>query len=223
LHNQTGSINALLKQQLSLESMNCATGQSSKLACWLHCLGFGDTSINEGETCMLDAFTKVISQADARGDYLNGGQIDALLQMVKDGPKRMDVVNRITGNATAIVTNAARALFDEQPQLIAPGGNAYTHRRMAACLRDMDIVLRYVTYAMFTGDGSVLDDRCLNGLRETYLALGVPGGSVAESIRKMKEAAIAVANDRAGVTQGDCSSLMAELGSYFDRAAAAVG
>jgi phycocyanin beta chain len=39
----------------------------------------------------------------------------------------------------------------------------------------------------------------------------------------MKEAAIALANDRNGVTQGDCSSLIAELSSYFDRAAAAVG
>jgi phycocyanin beta chain len=172
---------------------------------------------------MLDAFTKVVSQADARGEYVNAGQIDALLAMIKDGPKRMDVVNRITGSASAITTNAARALFDDQPQLIAPGGNAYTHRRMAACLRDMDIILRYVTYAIFTGDASVLDDRCLNGLRETYLALGVPGGSVAESVRKMKEAALAIANDRSGVTQGDCSSLMAELGAYFDRAASAVG
>jgi phycocyanin beta chain len=172
---------------------------------------------------MLDAFTKVVSQADARGEYVNGNQIDALLQAVKDGPKRMDVVNRITGNASSIVTNAARSLFDAQPQLIAPGGNAYTHRRMAACLRDMDIILRYVTYATFTGDASVLDDRCLNGLRETYLALGVPGASVAEAVRKMKDAAIAIANDRAGVTQGDCSSLMAEVGGYFDRAAAAVG
>jgi phycocyanin beta chain len=143
--------------------------------------------------------------------------------MIKEGPKRMDVVNRITGSASAITTNAARALFDDQPQLIAPGGNAYTHRRMAACLRDMDIILRYVTYAIFTGDASVLDDRCLNGLRETYLALGVPGGSVAESVRKMKEAALAIANDRNGVTQGDCSSLMAELSAYFDRAASAVG
>ncbi len=172
---------------------------------------------------MLDAFTKVVSQADARGDYVNAGQIDALLQIVKDGPKRMDVVNRLTGNSSAIVTNAARSLFDEQPQLIAPGGNAYTHRRMAACLRDMDIVLRYVTYAIFTGDASVLDDRCLNGLRETYLALGVPGGSVAEGVNKMKAAALAIAGDRAGVTQGDCASLMAELSSYFDRAAGAVG
>jgi phycocyanin beta chain len=172
---------------------------------------------------MLDAFTKVVSQADARGDYVNAGQIDALLQLVKDGSKRMDVVNRLTGSSSAIVTNAARSLFDEQPQLIAPGGNAYTHRRMAACLRDMDIVLRYVTYAIFTGDASVLDDRCLNGLRETYLALGVPGGSVAEGVNKMKAAALAIAGDRAGVTQGDCASLMAELSSYFDRAAGAVG
>jgi len=172
---------------------------------------------------MLDAFTKVVSQADTRGDYVSGAQIDALMQMVTGGTKRMDVVNRITSSASDIVTDAARTLFDEQPQLIAPGGNAYTNRRMAACLRDMDIILRYITYAMFTGDGSVLDDRCLNGLRETYLALGVPGGSVAESVRKMKDAAIAIANDRNGVTQGDCSSLMSELSTYFDRAAQAVG
>jgi phycocyanin beta chain len=172
---------------------------------------------------MFDAFTKVVSQADARGEFVSTSQIDALSATVKDGSKRLDAVNRITGSASAIVTNAARTLFDEQPQLIAPGGNAYTHRRMAACLRDMDIILRYVTYATFTGDGSVLDDRCLNGLRETYLALGVPGGSVAEAVRKMKDAAIAIANDRNGVTPGDCSSLMSEIGSYFDRAASAVG
>lgn len=172
---------------------------------------------------MLDAFTKVVSQADARGDYVSAAQIDALAQMVAEGNKRMDTVNRITSNASAIVTNAARALFDSQPQLIAPGGNAYTNRRMAACLRDMDIILRYVTYAIFTGDASVLDDRCLNGLRETYLALGVPGASVADSVTKMRDAAIAIANDRNGVTPGDCSSLMAEVSAYFDRAAAAVG
>lgn len=172
---------------------------------------------------MLDAFTKVVSQADTRGDYISDAQIDALKSMVGDGTKRLDVVNRITSNASTIVADAARSLFAEQPQLIAPGGNAYTNRRMAACLRDMEIILRYVTYAIFTGDGSVLDDRCLNGLRETYLALGVPGSSVATGVNKMKEAAIAIANNPSGVTRGDCSSLMSEVGSYFDRATAAVG
>ncbi|GET37992.1 phycocyanin subunit beta [Microseira wollei] len=171
---------------------------------------------------MLDAFTKVVAQADNQGQLVSNTQIDALLAMVKDGAKRTDVVNRITSNSSTIVTNAARALFEEQPQLIAPGGNAYTNRRVSACLRDMDIILRYVTYAVFLGDASVLDDRCLNGLRETYLALGVPTASMATSIAKMKDAAIAIASDRNGITPGDCSALMAELASYFDRAAAAV-
>jgi phycocyanin beta chain len=172
---------------------------------------------------MLDAFTKVVSQADNQGQLVSDTQLDALLAMVKDGAKRTDVVNRITSNSSAIVTNAARALFDDQPQLIAPGGNAYTNRRVSACMRDMDIILRYVTYAVFLGDSSALDDRCLNGLRETYVALGVPSSSMATSILKMKEAAIAIANDRNNIQPGDCSSLMAELSGYFDRAAAAVG
>jgi len=172
---------------------------------------------------MFDAFAKVVAQADTRGEYLSDSQIDALSAMVREGNKRLDTVNRITGNASAIVANAARALFAEQPQLIAPGGNAYTNRRMAACLRDMEIILRYVTYAIFTGDASVLDDRCLNGLRETYVALGVPGASVAAGVNKMKEAALAIANDPNGVTPGDCSALMAEVSGYFDRAAGAVG
>ena len=171
---------------------------------------------------MFDAYTKVVSQADARGDFLSNDQLDALSRVTSDGLKRIDAVNRMTGSASKIVADAARALFAEQPQLIAPGGNAYTNRRMAACLRDMEIILRYVTYATFTGDASVLNDRCLNGLRETYVALGSPGASVAAGIEKMKAAAIAIVNDPANITPGDCSSLVSEIGSYFDLAAAAV-
>ena len=73
---------------------------------------------------MFDAFTKVVAQADARGEFINAGQIDALAAMVSESNKRMDAVNRITSNASKIVTNAARDLFDQQPALIAPGGNA---------------------------------------------------------------------------------------------------
>nr|QVY57970.1 phycocyanin, beta subunit [Betaphycus gelatinus] len=171
---------------------------------------------------MLDAFAKVVAQADARGEFLSNLQLDALEVMVAEGNKRLDIVNRITSNASAIVTNSARALFAEQPQLVQPGGNAYTSRRMAACLRDMEIILRYVSYAMIAGDSSVLDDRCLNGLRETYQALGTPGTSVAVAVQKMKEASIALANDSSNITSGDCSSLISELSIYFDRAAVAV-
>jgi phycocyanin beta chain len=169
-----------------------------------------------------DVFSKVVSQADSRGAYLSDDQVDALINLVKDGNKRIDAVNRITSNSSAIVASAARELFAEQPQLTAPGGNAYTNRRAAACLRDLEIILRYVTYAIFAGDASILEDRALNGLRETYVALGTPGASVAAGVEKLKEASIRIVSDTANITQGDCSSLISELSGYFDRAASAV-
>ena len=171
---------------------------------------------------MLDAFAKVVSQADTRGEFLSDSQIDGLQAMVADGNKRLDVVNTLTSNSSTIVSNAARALFDSQPALIAPGGNAYTNRRMAACLRDLEIILRYITYAAFSGDASILEDRCLNGLKETYQALGVPSSSMSAAVKNMKDEAIALVSDPTAFTQGDCSNLIAEVGSYFDLAARAV-
>ena len=171
---------------------------------------------------MFDAFTKVVAQADARGQFISANEIDALAAMVSGSNKRLDAVSRISNNASTIVANAARELFAQQPALISPGGNAYTSRRMAACLRDMEIILRYVTYSAFTGDASVLEDRCLNGLRETYLALGTPGTSVATGVNLMKDAALSIVNDSAGISSGDCASLSSEIGTYFDRAAASV-
>ena len=77
--------------------------------------------------------SSVVAQADARGQFLNASEIDALAAMVSDSNKRLDAVNRITSNASSIVADAARQLFAQQPALIALGGNAYTSRRMAAC------------------------------------------------------------------------------------------
>lgn len=171
---------------------------------------------------MIDAFVRVISQADAKGEFLSRDQLDDVRKMVNEGNRRMDIVNRITADAPAIYTNATRKLFAEQPQLIKPGGNAYTNRRAAACLRDMEIILRYVTYAMLSGDASVLDDRCLNGLRETYETLGVPGSSVADGVQFMKNISLQMISE-SNRSSTDDSDLMSELASYFDRASAAVG
>ena len=75
---------------------------------------------------MFDAFTKVVAQADARGQFISTSEIDALAAVVSDSNKRLDAVNRISSNASTIVADAARQLFAQQPALIAPGGNAYT-------------------------------------------------------------------------------------------------
>jgi phycoerythrocyanin beta chain len=171
---------------------------------------------------MLDAFSRVVEQADKKGAYLSSDEINALQGMVADSNKRLDVVNRLTSNASSIVANAYRALVAERPQIFNPGGACFHHRNQAACIRDLGFILRYVTYSVLAGDSSVMDDRCLNGLRETYQALGTPGDAVASGIQKMKEAALNIANDPNGITRGDCSQLMSEVASYFDRAASAV-
>jgi len=171
---------------------------------------------------MNDVFGKVVAQADSKGAFLTDAEFSALQNVIAEGNKRLDAVNRLTSSASQIVTNAIKELFAEEPALNAPGGPAYPSRNVAACMRDMDIILRYVTYAVAAGDASVLNERCLNGLRETYQALGVPGSSVANGVQKMKKAAVAAVNSPAGITPGDCSALISEIESYFDRAAAAV-
>lgn len=172
---------------------------------------------------MLDAFSRVVDQADRSGAYLSNDQINALSAMVSDSNKRLDVVNRLNANASTIVSNAYRALVAERPQIFNAGGACFHNRNQAACIRDMGFILRYVTYSILAGDASVMDDRCLNGLRETYQALGTPGDAVASGIRKMKDAATGIANDPKNITKGDCSQLMSEVAGYFDRAAGAVG
>lgn len=171
---------------------------------------------------MLDAFSRVVDQADRKGSYLSDDEINGLSAMVADSNKRLDIVNRLTSNASSITANAYRALVAEQPQVFGPGGPCFHHRNQAACIRDLGFILRYVTYSVLAGDASAMDDRCLNGLRETYQALGTPGATVASGIQKMKDAAVGIANDPNGISKGDCSNLISELSGYFDRAAAAV-
>lgn len=186
---------------------------------------------------MLDAFSRAAVAADASGSFLGGDKLAALKSFVAEGNKRLDAVNSISTSASCIVTDSVAGMICENPGLTSPGGNCYTNRRMAACLRDGEIVLRYVAYALLSGDASVLQDRCLNGLKETYAALGVPTGSAARAVAIMKACAVAHINGtndgrgpqatnnplkRGTTTQGDCSALAAEAASYFDAVNSAI-
>ncbi|MCA6522357.1 MAG: C-phycoerythrin subunit beta [Pseudanabaena sp.] len=183
---------------------------------------------------MLDAFSRAVVSADASTSVV--GDINALKAFVASGNRRLDAVNAIASNASCMVSDAAAGMICENQGLIQAGGNCYPNRRMAACLRDAEIILRYVTYALLAGDSSVLDDRCLNGLKETYSALGVPTTSTVRAVQIMKAQAVAHIQDnpseaRAGaklrkmgtpVVEDRCASLVAEASSYFDRVIAAL-
>jgi phycobilisome core component len=147
---------------------------------------------------MRDAVTNLIRNYDLTGRYLDRAAIDRLKDYFASGKARVAAAAIINANAAAIVRQAGSQLFEEVPELIRPSGNAYTTRRYSACLRDMDYYLRYASYALVAGDNNVLDERVLQGLRETYNSLGVPIGPTVRGIQIMKEMVKAMATD-AGV------------------------
>ncbi|MFP4121081.1 allophycocyanin subunit beta [Coleofasciculus sp.] len=136
---------------------------------------------------MRDAITSLIRNYDISGRYLDRDAIDLLKSYFDSGTARIMAAAVVNANAASIVKQAGSQLFEDVPELIRPGGNAYTTRRYAACLRDMDYYLRYASYALVAGSMDVLDERVLQGLRETYNSLGVPIGPTVRGIQIMKD------------------------------------
>lgn len=136
---------------------------------------------------MRDAVTSLIKNYDVAGRYFDRNAIDTLKEYFDSGTARVQAAAAINSNAAALVKQAGSKLFEELPELIRPGGNAYTTRRLAACLRDMDYYLRYATYALVAGNTNVLDERVLQGLRETYNSLGVPIGPTVRGVQILKD------------------------------------
>ncbi|MGF1482668.1 MAG: allophycocyanin subunit beta [Cyanophyceae cyanobacterium] len=135
---------------------------------------------------MQDVITSLINPADEHGKYLENSELDKLRQYYQSGTTRVKAATTISKSADSIVseTVAESLLYGD---ITRPGGNMYPTRRYAACLRDLNLFLRYATYAMLADDPSILDERVLSGLKETYESLGVPIGSTVQAIQAMKE------------------------------------
>ena len=136
---------------------------------------------------MRDAITGLIGRYDQLGRYLDGSAIDRIATYYSEAALRLAAVELINCEAAEIVREASQRLWQADPELLLPGGNAYTTRRWAACLRDMDYFLRYASYALVADDSTILNERVLNGLDDTYKSLGVPTGPTVRSISLMAD------------------------------------
>jgi phycobilisome core component len=148
---------------------------------------------------MRDAITGLIGRYDQLGRYLDRDAIDSISTYLSEAEVRLAAVELINAEAAGIVRDASQQLWLEDPELILPGGNAYTTRRLSACLRDMDYFLRYASYALIAGDNTILNERVLNGLDDTYKSLGVPTGPTVRSIALMADGVCSRLAD-AGIT-----------------------
>jgi phycobilisome core component len=162
---------------------------------------------------MRDAITGLIGRYDQLGRYLDRDAIDRINGYLGEAQLRLAAVELINREAAGIVRDASQRLWLEDPELILPGGNAYTTRRLSACLRDMDYFLRYASYALIAGDATILNERVLNGLDDTYKSLGVPTGPTVRSIALLADV-VCERLSEAGVA--DPSALAAVVRVPFD-------
>lgn len=135
---------------------------------------------------MQDAITNILSKYDLTGKYLDKSAMNEIEAYFKTGLDRIKTIEFINSRASKIIKKASTQLYNEQPELLRPGGNSYTTRRYAACLRDLEYYLRYASYALMAGSNNILNERVLNGLKETYNSLGVPIAPTARSIQLLQ-------------------------------------
>lgn len=151
---------------------------------------------------MRDAITGLIGRYDQLGRYFDRDAVDRIATYFSQAQLRLAAVELINREAAEIVREASQRLWQSDPELLLPGGNAYTTRRWAACLRDMDYFLRYASYALVADDSTILNERVLNGLDDTYKSLGVPTGPTVRSIALMADVVCEQLSD-AGVASPD--------------------
>ncbi|MEO0407064.1 MAG: allophycocyanin subunit beta [Cyanobacteria bacterium P01_A01_bin.135] len=154
---------------------------------------------------MQDTITSLINPADEKGRYLEDQDLDQLKQYFQTGTLRVKAASQIGDSVASIISETVEKslLYGD---ITLPGGNMYPTRRYAACLRDLTYFLRYATYAMVADDASILDERILNGLKETYASLGVPIEPTVQAIEAMKD----VVAQRVGADAGQ------QMGVYLD-------
>jgi len=154
---------------------------------------------------MQDAITNVINKSDVQGLYLDTASMSSLESYFASGELRVRAAATISANASAIIRDAvAKALL--YSDITRPGGNMYTTRRYAACIRDLDYYLRLVTYGIVAGDVTPIEEIGVIGAKELYRSLGTPLEAMAEAVREMKTVAMGL------LTGADAE----EAGTYFD-------
>nr|UAD84133.1 allophycocyanin beta 18 subunit [Gracilaria changii] len=136
---------------------------------------------------MQDAITTVLNRYDLTGKYLDTTAIEELNNYFVTALNRIKATEIINCQAAKIVKEAATRLYEEQPELLRPGGNSYTTRRYAACLRDIEYYLRYASYAIVAANTNILKERVLDGLRDVYNSLSVPIAPTVRSIKLLQE------------------------------------
>jgi allophycocyanin-B len=154
----------------------------------------------------MSVISQVILQADDELRYPTTGELRNMQDFFKTGEIRTGIAAKLADNERKIVQEASKELWKKRPDFISPGGNAYGDKQRAQCLRDYGWYLRLVTYGVLAGSKDPIESIGIVGAREMYNALGVPMPGMAEAMRCLKAASLALLTETES----------AETAPYFD-------
>ncbi|MFP4134016.1 MAG: allophycocyanin [Halothece sp.] len=140
----------------------------------------------------MSVVSQVILKADDQLRYPTSGELKGIQEYLKTGEQRMQIAQTLAENEKKIVDQASKQLWKLHPEYIAPGGNAFGSRERSLCLRDYGWYLRLITYGIIAGDKQPIESIGLVGVREMYNALDVPVPGMADAIRCLKDASLAL-------------------------------
>ena len=133
---------------------------------------------------------------------------------------RLDAIISITNNSHAIAADAVTAMICENQDSLNSNNCVNTTNKMSVCLRDGEIIIRYITYLLLTKDESILEKSCLKDLKNTYIALGVPLSNAVRVVELIKDSTIIdikttsrLSNENKSLT----SELIKETDIYFNK------
>ena len=127
-----------------------------------------------------------------RNEFTNSldKNIEKIKEFVNTANSRLDSILSITDNSHAIAADAVTAMICENQGSINESDSINTTNKMSVCLRDGEIILRYVTYLLVTKDESILEKSCLRDLKNTYISLGVPLSNAIRVVELIKDSTI---------------------------------
>jgi len=141
-------------------------------------------------------------------------------EFVNTSNSRLDAIISITNNSHAIAADAVTAMICENQESVNSHNSVNTTNKMSVCLRDGEIIIRYITYLLITKDESILEKSCLRDLKNTYIALGVPLSHAIRIVELIRDSTIIDIQTTSSLSKENksvISGLVKETEFYFEK------
>ena len=166
-----------------------------------------------------------LSNNKAKGNKIKSSQfldkdIARIKEFVDTANSRLDAIISITENSHAIAADAVTAMICENEDSLNSGNSVNTTNKMSVCLRDGEIILRYVSYLLITKDESIFQAGCLKDLKSTYLALGVPLANAIRVVELIRDSTISDIKSTINSSAKESTylnELLSETDMYFEK------